>query len=89
MGKKRLRKKMVSKGIRSKVSNGTVRAVNSAREAVDIHLNKVEAWAKGLNPWLTVPNPNKAETNKLFIKVRANSYYGPWRYSREARAEEA
>lgn len=89
MGKKRLRKKLVSKGLRQSISSATARAVRSARDLVDIHSNKVEAWAKGQNPWLTVPNPNKAETNKPFIRVRANSYYGPWKYSKEARQVEA
>jgi len=40
-----------------------------------------EAWKSEKNPWLTVPNPNKKETNKRFIRVRANDYWGrPNRY---------
>jgi hypothetical protein len=35
-------------------------------------LNLQKAWAKGQNPWITIENPNKNETNKRFIRVRMN-----------------
>ena len=38
--------------------------------------HKLDAWLDKKNPWLTVENPNKNETNKRFIKVRANEYLG-------------
>jgi hypothetical protein len=35
-------------------------------------MNIQKAWLKGQNPWITVENPNKNETNKRFIRVRMN-----------------
>jgi len=35
-------------------------------------LNKQKAWLKGQNPWITIENPNKEQTNKRFIRVRMN-----------------
>lgn len=75
MGKKRHRKSMKSKGIHSSVRKGIVRAVREDRNPYDIHFNKLDAWKKGLNPWLTVENPLKA-TNARYIRVRANEYFG-------------
>ena len=39
-------------------------------------MNKVSAWRAKRNPWITVENPNPNETNKRFIKVRSNEYWG-------------
>lgn len=76
MGKKRLRKKITSKGIHSTVNRGVVRSVKTGRSLLEIRLNKIDAWLKGKNPWVTITNPSKLETNKPFIKVRANAYFG-------------
>jgi len=38
-------------------------------------MNKFRAWIKGHDPWITIQNPNKTETNKPFIKVRASQYF--------------
>ena len=35
-------------------------------------LNKQNAWLKGQNPWITIENPSKEQTNKRFIRVRMN-----------------
>jgi hypothetical protein len=78
MGKKRLRKKLVSKGNRSLVSGALVTATNAARDAHDKFLNKLDAWKKGQNPWITIDNPTKA-TNALKIRVRAEDYFGPYK----------
>ena len=32
--------------------------------------------SRGLNPWLTVPNPNTNETNKKFIRVKSEDLWG-------------
>jgi hypothetical protein len=40
--------------------------------------NKVAAWQKGLKVMLTVPNPDKEATNARFIRVTADSYWGPF-----------
>jgi hypothetical protein len=37
---------------------------------------KQKAWLKGQNPWLSVPNPNTADTKQKFVRVRANSEWG-------------
>jgi hypothetical protein len=36
--------------------------------------HKLDAWLDKKNPWLTVKNRDKNETNKRFIRVRANDY---------------
>lgn len=44
-------------------------------------MNLRKAWAKGLNPWLTIANPKKG-TNRPFFKVRANDEWGHPKYAR-------
>ena len=78
MGKKTSRKKYVSSGKRSNVNHGLIQAVKADRPVIDKIGQKIEAWSKGLNPWITIANPTKA-TNKPFIRVRANDYYGDWK----------
>ena len=79
MGKKKLRKKLTSKGLRRKVSSLISRAVKDGRSALETSLIKIESWARGQNPWLTIANPDKSQTNKPWIKVKANDYLGPWK----------
>lgn len=38
--------------------------------------NLIKAWKKGQNPWISVRNGNTSETNKFFVKVKANDYFG-------------
>jgi hypothetical protein len=38
--------------------------------------NQMSAWKKMKNVMLTVPNPNKNETNKRFIRVSAREFWG-------------
>ena len=61
--------KYISKGerqssIKTKVKNPTARI-----------LNQVSAFMLGKNVVLTIPNPNKKETNKRFIKVPASTVW--------------
>jgi flagellar biosynthesis regulator FlaF len=77
MGKKRLRKKTTSVGKHGSVSKGVVRAVRASRDPHDTHQHKLDSWKKLQNPWITIANPVKSETNRLFIRVRANDYFGP------------
>lgn len=79
MGKKKLRKKLTSKGLRRKVSSLMSRAVKDGRSALETSLIKIESWARGQNPWLTIANPDKSQTNKPWIKVKANDYLGYWK----------
>ena len=72
MGKKRTRKTVTSKGQRRNIVNG-VKEVRAARSDSEKNMNKIKAWRKGKNPWITVLG---VQTNKRFIKVRANTLYG-------------
>lgn len=75
MGKKRLRKTRKSKGQRSLVSSGLTRAVRSERTYLDKLDGIIKAWEAHLNPWITIANPSKSETNRPFIRVRTNDYW--------------
>lgn len=72
MGKKRIRKTVVSKGQRRNIVAG-VKEVRASRDPWEKAINKIEAWKKGQNPWITVEGP---QSNKRFVKVRANTLYG-------------
>jgi hypothetical protein len=72
MGKKRSRSTTVSKGERRSVVAG-VKEVRRATTEVQKALNKLDAWIKGKNPWISVPGPSK---NQSFVRVRANALYG-------------
>lgn len=76
MGKKKIRKSFTSKGQRRSVVNG-VKEVRQARSPLERVANKLRAWKKGQNPWITVPGPTK---NMAFIKKRANDVYGDPRH---------
>jgi ribosomal protein L21E len=75
MGKKRSRDSQTSKGQRPNV-NKKIR--NDVRrdymDSLDRSINQMKAYAKGKRVMLTVPNPNKNETNKRFIRVAAEDY---------------
>lgn len=76
MGKKRIRKTQVSKGQRRSVVNG-VKEVRQSRTPLEKAMNKLAAWKKGQNPWITVPGTEKKAP---WIKKRANEVYGDPRY---------
>jgi hypothetical protein len=78
LGKKVKRKTYVSKGLHSNVNSGLLKAMRRDADPFQKALNKIEAWRKGQNPWITVPGPS---SNMRFIKVRANAYYGDPRNS--------
>lgn len=73
MGKKRLRKSYKSKGQRRNVSTANLRQDVSFVQSM---LHKVEAWKAGKKGYVTMENPNKSETNRRFIRVTLNSYFG-------------
>jgi hypothetical protein len=72
MGKKKTRAGVTSKGQRRSVVAG-VKEVRAARTAFDKDMNKIKAWRKGKNPWITVPGP---ASNKRFVRVRSNILFG-------------
>ena len=71
-GKKSSGKTYSSKGERSNVSKATLRLMRPGKSEADKLLDKQRAWLKGSNPWVTIDNPNKEQTNKRRIRVRMN-----------------
>jgi hypothetical protein len=72
MGKKRIRKSVTSKGQRRSIVAG-VNEVRRDRSPIEKAMNKIKAWKKGLNPWVTIPGPSK---NMQFVRKRANDVWG-------------
>jgi len=79
MGKKSSGTSYTSKGERPNLSRKTKNAMrrdyleNGQLERLN---NQMSAWKKMKNVMLTVPNPNKNETNKRFIRVSAREFWG-------------
>lgn len=71
-GKKSSGKHYTSKGERSNVSKATLRLMRAGKSDGDKLIDKQNAWLKGSNPWVTIDNPNKEQTNKRRIRVRMN-----------------
>lgn len=71
-GKKSSGKTYTSKGERKNVSSSLLNGIRSDRSGADDMLNKQKAWMDGSNPWVTMENPNKEQTNQKFIRVRYN-----------------
>jgi len=72
MGKGGKSKGVVSGGVHSNVSSSTRRLMRAGKSEGDKLIDKQNAWLKGHNPWVTIDNPNKDETNKRRIRVRMN-----------------
>lgn len=70
MGSKSSGKHSTSKGERA--SSMRTRVNDPAEKA----LNVQRAYWQGKNPWVTIDNPNKNETNKAKIRVRSNELWG-------------
>ena len=65
-----------SKGQRPNVSKSVRKLKAKDTGAMDRELRRIEAFHKGQpTGWVTIPNPNKNETNKRFIKVKYKDYY--------------
>jgi hypothetical protein len=72
MGKKKQRAHQVSKGQRDSVARSTVKAMRrDYMQSSDRVNNQLAAFLRGKNVMLTIPNPNKNETNKRMIRVPA------------------
>lgn len=85
-GKKSSGKTYVSKGQHSNVSKSTLRLMRASKSDAEKFLDKQKAWLKGSNPWLTIENPNKEQTNKKYIRVRMNDLRGGTAKDLEKRA---
>lgn len=84
MGKKGGKSKgFISQGIHSNVKGTVLRAMRREYMASGERLaNQRAAWARGKNVVLTIENPNKNETNKRFIRVKARDLWGSPKYNR-------
>ena len=67
MGKKRSRASQTSNGERRSVANG----LGDDRTELKKMIDKMDAFRKGKNVMLTIPNPNKQATREPFIRVSA------------------
>lgn len=73
--KKKSREHRTSAGIVGK-NKKVINALRRERSQIEDALNRVKAWKEFRNPWITIANPNKTETAKKFIKVKANDLWG-------------
>ena len=74
-------KGLVSKGERPNVAKDTRKLMRGKVTELQTALNKQEAFKQGKNVMLTIPNPNKKERNKPFIRVNAKEVWKkPERY---------
>lgn len=71
-GKKSSGTSYTSKGVHSNVSKATLRLMRAGKSEGDKLIDKQNAWLKGHNPWVTIDNPNREQTNKRRIRVRMN-----------------
>ena len=74
-GKKSKGTHYVSKGERPNVNKKTRNAVRLDTTPLERHRNQQNAWLKGKNVMVTIPNPNTNETNKRFIRVPASEVW--------------
>jgi len=81
------RKKYTSKGIHSTVSRGICQSIRADRTYLQKLENISIAWKQLKNPWITIPNPDKSATNRRFIKVKTNTYWGNPKPKKEATNE--
>lgn len=70
-------KGFISQGIHSNVSRSVTNALRREYMASSERImNQLAAWKKNKNVVLTIENPNKNETHKRFIRVRAHDVWG-------------
>ncbi len=75
MANKSSKAKYTSQGMYKNVSQKTLNSMKN-RNLGDLFLQKFKAYLAGKNPWLTIENPNKNETAKKFIRIKAVDLYG-------------
>jgi hypothetical protein len=83
--------KYTSQGQRPNVARSVLKAVRLTRSYSDELINKLAAWKRKENPWVTVENSNKNAKNKKIIRVRANDHFGdpdPRKEKKEKKEEE-
>ena len=76
MGKKKKRDKQTSKGERRSVSKQITKSMRKDFiESGQRIVHQAEAFRKGKKIMVTIPNPNKHETKKRFIRVPATEVW--------------
>ena len=75
MGKGKSSKGYISKGERNNVRKDITKAIRREYKVVDRVNNQIDAFIKGKNVMLTIPNSNTNETNKRFIRVNAKDVW--------------
>ena len=76
MGRKKSRDSYTSKGERRNVSKKWTKMLRLERKESDRGFNQFDAYLKGKNVMLTIPNPNaKTEPAKPFIRVNAKEVW--------------
>jgi len=65
-----------SKGERRSIAKDICKAVKRDRTELEKLTNKLRAWDRGKNPWVTVPNENTNDTRARLVRVRANQAWG-------------
>ena len=75
MGKGKSSKGYKSKGERNNVRKDITKAIRREYKVVDWVNNQIDAFIKGKNIMLNIPNPNPNETNKRFIRVNAKDVW--------------
>jgi hypothetical protein len=66
----------VSAGINSNVNSKTLNSIRRERLPSEVLMNKLNAYLNGSDPWMVIDNPNKEQTNKKKIRVKASTMYG-------------
>lgn len=69
-------KTYTSQGVYKTVSRKTLNGMKRDRDPSVKTINIQRAYLQGRNPWMTITNPNKEQTNRKHIRVRANDVYG-------------
>ena len=77
MGKKKSRATQVSKGERNNVNKDVSKALRRDYLQNDLARlnNQIDAFKRGKNVMVTIPNPNTNETNKRFLRVNAKDVW--------------
>lgn len=66
----------VSNGDRPNVNKKLLNGIKNDQLPAEKMLNIQKAWLNGKNPWMTIDNPNKEQTNKKKIRVKMNDIMG-------------
>jgi len=65
---------------RRNVNTWATKAMKKDKSRYERTLNQMTAFRRGKNVVLTIPNPNKTERNKPFIKVNAKDVWNNDKY---------